>query len=190
MLGINDLKRGILFLWKGDPYEVLEADHLKMGRGGAVLQVKIRSLRTRNVLRETFRPSDKFEEAETIKEKMKFIYSHGGKSVFSKADDPSARFSIAEEILGDKKRFLSPKMEVEALKFDEKIINIALPVKVNLIVREAPPGIRGDTSSGGKKTVVLETGAEIDTPLFIQAGDIVRVNTEKGEYVERVKKAE
>lgn len=188
MLDINDLKRGTIFLWQGDPYEILEADHLKMGRGGAVLRAKIRNLRTRSVLRQTFHPSDKFEEADIVKEKVKFIYSHRGEHVFSEVQNPSVRFSLSEEIVGEKICFLRPNTEVEALKFGDKIINIALPVKVDLEVKEAPPAVKGDTAQGGKKSVSLETEMEIDVPFFIEAGDIIRVNTETGEYVERVKK--
>lgn len=188
MLSINDLKRGTLFIWQQDPYEVLEADHLKLGRGGAVLQAKIRNLRTRSVLRQTFHPSDDFEEADIVKEKIKFIYSHRGEYVFSEVNNPSARFTLPEGVIGSKKLFLKTNTEVEALKFNGEVINIVLPIKVDLEVLEAPPGVRGDTAQGGKKSVSLETGAEVDAPLFIGAGDVIRVNTETGEYVERVTK--
>lgn len=189
MLDINDLKRGTIFIYQGDPHEMLEADHLKMGRGGAVLQAKIRNLRTKNVLHQTFHPSDRFEEAETTKQKLKFIYSHRGEHIFSEIDNPSVRFSLRDTLVGDKIRFLKANMEVDAVKFDDNIIGIVLPVKVELRVKEAPPSIKGDTAQGGKKTVSLETGAEVQVPLFIESGDIIRVNTETEEYVERVEKA-
>ena len=188
MLGINDLKKGTIFIIQDDPYEILEADHLKMGRGSAVLQVKIRNLRTKNVLRQTFHPSDSFKEAEVTKEKVKFVYSHRGEHIFSEADNPSNRFSLPDEVVGDKIRFLKPNTEIYAVKFDDEVINIVLPVKVDLKVKDAPPSIRGDTAQGGKKIVSLETGAEVAAPLFIEAGDIIRVNTETGEYAERVSK--
>jgi len=188
MLDINDLKRGTIFIWRDDPYEVLEADHLKMGRGGAVLRTKVKNLATGNVLSQTFHPSDKFKEAEITKDKAKLIYSHRDQYMFQDAQNPAIRFSLTGDQVGEKAHFLKENTEVEVLKFDGKIINIALSVKVDLQVKEAPPSIRGDTAQGGKKVIVLETGAEVQAPLFVEAGDVVRVNTETGEYVERVSK--
>ena len=126
------------------------------------------------------------EEAEVEKVKLKFIYSHRGKFVFQKIDTPQ-RFELQEEVIGEKKDYLKEGLEVEGYFFEGKLISISLPPKVDLKVIEAPPGIKGDTKQGGTKTVVLETGKKINVPLFIEAGDIIRVNTEKGEYVERVK---
>ena len=108
--------------------------------------------------------------------------------MFCEVENPAIRFSLTADQVGEKSRFLKENMEVETVKFEGTIINIAIPIKVDLEVKEAPPSIRGDTSQGGKKTVVLESGAEVSTPLFIEAGDIIRVNTETGDYVERVTK--
>ena len=189
MLDINDLKKGIIFIFRDDPYEVLEADHLKMGRGGAVVQTKIRNLRNQNVLSQTFHPSDKFKNAEIQKDKVRLLFLHRDQYMFVDPANPAIRFSLTGEQVGDKSKFMKEGMEVDVLKFEGRIVNISLPIKMDLEVKEAPPNIKGDTAQGGKKTVVLETGAEVLAPLFVATGDTIRVNTETGEYVERVEKA-
>jgi len=188
MLDINDLKKGTIFIWRDDPYEVLEADHLKMGRGGAVVRAKIKNLRNQNVLSQTFHPSDKFEDAEITKDKAMLLFAHRDQYMFVDPANPEIRFSLTGEQVGDKSKFMKERMEVDVLKLEGRIINISLPIKVDLEVKEAPPSIKGDTAQGGKKTVVLETGAEVLAPLFVGVGDTIRVNTETGEYAERVEK--
>jgi len=185
-LDINEIQKGMIIEFNGQPYEVLEVKHLHLGRGGAVLQTKLKNLIEGNVIEKNFKPSDEIEEAEVEKVKLKFIYSHRGKFVFQKIEN-SQRFELQEEVIGEKKDYLKENLEVEGYFFEGKLISISLPPKVDLKVIEAPPGIKGDTKQGGTKTVVLETGKKINVPLFIKAGDIIRVNTEKGEYVERVK---
>ena len=188
MLTINNLKKGAIFMWRGEPYEVLKSSHSKMANEEAVMQVKIRNIRTKNVISTSFKHADKFEDVEISREKVKFIYSHRGEYVFCEANNPAARFSLTEDQVGDRGKFLKPNSEVEVVKFEDEIINIVLPIKIDFKVKEAPPGIRGDTAQGGKKTVVIETGAEVQAPLFINEGDVIRVNTDTGEYVERAEK--
>jgi elongation factor P len=186
MLSHNDLKKGTQFILDADPYEVLEYSFVYKGRGSSIVQTKIKDLLTGNVLSRTFHPGDQLEEAEIEKVNVKFVYSHREKFVFSEEKNPADRFELAKEIIGDSVVFLKQNQTVTGIKFKDKIINISLPVKVHLEVKEAPPGIRGDRAQGGTKIVTLETGAQINVPLFIEAGDIIEVNTEKGEYVRRV----
>ena len=105
---------------------------------------------------------------------------------FSEEENPQKRFELTEEQIGPATKFLKPNQIVKGIVFEEKIINIALPIKINLKVIEAPPGVKGDRSQSGTKQVVLETGAKINAPLFIKEGDIIEVNTETGEYVRRI----
>jgi elongation factor P len=105
---------------------------------------------------------------------------------FCEEKDPSKRFSFTEEQIGSGSKFLKPNEVMDGIVFNDKIINVVVPIKVQLKVTDAPPGIKGDTAQGGTKTVVLETGAEINAPLFIEAGDVIEINTESGEYVRRV----
>ncbi len=186
MLSINDLENGQFIILDGDPFEVLSVKHFHLGRGGANIQTKVRSLRTSKVFDRNFKPADKFEEAEIEKLKVYHIYSHRDEFWFSEIDNPKNRFSLPLEIIGNQKDFLKPNLEVTALKFRGQIINMELPIKVDYNVIEAPPGIKGNTAQGGTKPIIIETGAKVLVPLFIKEGDIIKVNTQTGEYVERV----
>lgn len=188
MLSINDLKNGFFIVINNDPYIVLSVKHLHMGRGGSSVQTKIRHLRTGQVFERNFKPADSFESADVEKIKAKFIYNHRDEYWFSN-NDIKGRFCLGRDIIGGSVDYLKPEMEITALKFKDKIINIELPIKADYKVKEAPPAIRGDTAQGGAKNVILETGVKIQTPLFINKGDIIRVNIYTGEYVERIEKA-
>lgn len=186
MLNYNDLKIGTVFKFKGDPYQVLKAAHLKMGRGSAVLQSKIKNLKNGNILEHNFKQADKFEEAEIEKKKANFLYTENDKCNFM--DENYEQFFINKNIIKEQLKFIKEGSTVQIIYFDSNPIGVEIPTKVNLEVTEAPPAVRGDTAQGSiTKLVKLETGAEINAPIFIKQGDIIRINTEKEEYVERVK---
>lgn len=185
---MNDLKKGTLFLLDGQPYVVVDAAHLMLGRGGSVLQTKIKNLMTGATVSRNFKQADKFEEADVQRKKFVFLYTHRGEYCFVEEKDKSKRVMLPEDEMGDQRNFLKPQTVVEAEFFNEKILRIILPIKMDLRVTEAPPSIKGNTAQGGTKTVTLETGATVQAPLFVNMGDIVRVNTESGEYVERMEK--
>lgn len=189
MLSINDLKTGTLILIDDIPYQVLEVSHLHMGRGGSSVQTKIRNLKTGQMFSRNFKPADTFEEADIVKNPLIFLYAHRGEYVFVEPDNPKNRFSLKENVIGENKKWLKPNTQVTALFLEEELINLSLPIKMDFKVIEAPPGIQGDRSNAGTKAVTIETGTVIQAPLFINTGDIIRVNTETGEYVERVEKA-
>ena len=186
MLAHNDLKKGIEFILEDQPYEVLDSSFVFKGRGSSVVPAKIKNLITGAIISRTFHPGEKFEEAEVEKIKAKFLYCHRDNFFFSQENDSHSRFNLLKSTIGESVIFLKENQIVEAIKFKEKIINVYLPIKVNLKVAEAPPGTKGDRAQSGNKIVVLETGAQINAPLFIKVGDIVEVNTDKGEYVRRV----
>jgi elongation factor P len=186
MLTHTDLKKGVRIILDGEPYEILEAKPLKIAQRQVVVQTKIRNLISGNVFERNFHQGDTFEEAELEKIEVKFLYSHRGKFCFCDLRNPAKRFELEEEKIGLGAKFLKPNLILNGLKFEGKIINVSLPIKVQLKVIEAPPGLKGDRAQGGTKTVTLETGAKINVPLFIKEGDIIEVNTETGEYVRRV----
>ena len=187
MLSYFELRKGVQFILEGQPYEVLDFKQIYKAQDVAVVKTKIKNLITGNVLERTFRQSDNFQEAELEKVEIKFLYSHRGKFYFSQIKNPQNRFQLAKEKIDNASQFLKPNQVVIGIEFQKEIINITLPIKVDLKVIEAPPGIRGDRAQGGSKTVTLETGAKINTPLFIEKGDIIEVNTETEEYVRRKK---
>lgn len=188
MLSYTDLTKGTIFVMDNEPYEVLEYAFLRMQQRRPTAQTKLRNLITGKVGTQTFQQSDSFGEAEIEKEPGIFIYSQRGEYWFHKKNDKSARFSLKEEILGDSAKFLKPNTEITAHKFKDKIIKVELPVKIDYLVKEAPPSYKGDTATGGSKTVILENGLAMNVPMFINEGDIIRVNTETGEYTERAEK--
>ncbi len=187
MLSYFDLRKGVKFVLEGQPYEVLEFQQIGKAQDMFVARTKIRNLVTGKVLDKNFHKDDAFEEAELDKIEVKFIYSHHGKFIFSEAKDSSKRFELNEEQIGPAAKFLKPIQPLTGIKFDDKIINIALPIKINLKVMEAPPGLKGDRAQAGTKPATLETGTKINVPLFVEEGDIIEVNTETGEYVRRIK---
>jgi len=188
MIDHTQIRRGVRMIIDNQPYEVLESMPLKKAQRRVVIQTRIKNLITGNVFDRNFHQGDIFEEAELKKFQAKFLYSHRDKFVFCQENNPSKRFELLKEQLGETVKFLKQNQTVEGLIFDDKIINISLPIKIQLAVKETPPGVKGDTAQGGTKIAILETGAEISVPLFIEEGDVIEINTEKSEYVRRLEK--
>jgi len=189
MLTYNDLRKGTIFALDGEPYEVLEYEFLRMQQRKPVAKTKILNLLNGKIVERNFHQNETFEEAEIDKETIKYIYSHRGEYWFTAKNDPSKRFVLTKSFLGAKAEFIKPNSEITAFKFNDKIIKIDIPIKMDLKVKETQPGIKGDTAQGGSKPAILETGAKVTVPLFVNVGDVVRVNTETGDYVERVEKS-
>ena len=187
-LGVNELKQKTFFIYEGQPYVVLETHHLKMQQRRPTVQVRMRNLINGKVLERNFAQSDVFDEADIERRKVKFLYNHREQYWFSYENDPAKRFQLTQELIGDSAKFLKPNTVLEAIEYNGEIVTIELPVKMEFKVVEAPPAIRGDTAQGGVKQVKIETGASLNVPLFINQDDIIRVNTETGEYTERVEK--
>ena len=188
MLGVNELKPKTFLIYEGQPYVVLETHHLKMQQRRPTVQVKMRNVVNAKILDRNFAQSDVFEEADITRTKVKFLYNHKDQYWFSYENEPSKRFLLTEDLIGEATKFLKPNTVLDAIEYNSKIINIELPVKMEFKIVEAPPAIRGDTAQGGVKQVKIETGAYINAPLFINQDDTIRINTETGEYVERVEK--
>ncbi|MBI2035284.1 MAG: elongation factor P [Candidatus Liptonbacteria bacterium] len=185
MLSYGDLKKGVVFVLEGDPWLVLDSGFLRMQQRKAVMQTKIKNLKTGKIVDRNFQASDSFEEAEIERQPAMFIYTSKGESWFHEKNDKSKRMSLKEDTLGDKVNFLKSNLEVIIIKFGEQVINVELPIKVEYEVVEAPPAVKGNTAQGGVKSVKIETGAFVNTPMFVETGDKIKVNTETGEYVER-----
>lgn len=186
MLTHTDLKKGVQIILEGQPYEILEANSLKKAQRRPVIQTRIKNLINGKVVEQNFHQGDTFQEAELSKLKVKFLYAHRDRYFFCEEENPSKRFDLSPEQVGPQVKFIKPNQSIETLTFEDKIINILIPIKVQLIVKEAPPGVQGDRAQGGNKTVILETGTAVDVPLFVEEGDIIEINTETGEYVRRV----
>jgi elongation factor P len=186
MLTHTDLKPGVQFIYEGQPWEVLEASMMKMAQRRPVIQSKIKNLINGRVQEKNFQQGDVFNEADLEKKDIKFLYQTKGQYFFCEINDPSKRFFFTEAQIGTQAKYLRPNEIVAGIVFEEKIITFKLPIKVQLKVKESAAGVKGDRAQAGTKSAILESGAEIQVPLFIEEGDIIEVNTETGEYVKRV----
>jgi len=186
MLNYFDLRKGVLFILDGQPHEVLEFQQIIKAQDATVIRTKVKNLLTGKIVDRTFHKGDSFEETESETAKVKFIYANRGKYMFCRADDPSERFELAEDKIGGGAKFLVPGTILDGVVYEDRVISVTLPIKAQLKVKEAAPGVKGNRSQSGTKAVVLETGATIQAPLFVEQGDILEINTETGEYSKRV----
>lgn len=184
MLNLPEVKVGTKIELDGEPYEVVYREHSKIGRGGAVLRTKLKNLRTGNVMSRTFQGSETLLEADLSLKKAQYLYNEE-KTFYFMDEESYEQFSLGKEQLGGIAKFLVEGTTVNVLVFNNKPINVELPIKINLKVVEAPPALRGNTADGGTKQVKLETGHSINVPLFIKEGDVIKVNTRDEKYVER-----
>ncbi len=191
MLAYNEIKERKYIILEGEPYEVLSSHVFRKQQRKPVNQTKLRNLITGGMRMDTFHVNDSVEEAELETKKVKFIFKKFNPREkrtefwFSDVETPN-RFEITETLIGDQQKYLKDGLEISALVFEEQIIGIKLPVKIEYKVIEAPPAVKGNSATGANKMIVLETGLAINAPLFVNAGDVVRINTETGEYGERV----
>jgi len=184
MLSLSEIKIGALLKIADEPYAVSKADHHEMGRGGAVLKTKLKNLLTGNVVEKTFQGNDKAEEAETETNQANYLYKTEIEACFMN-NESFEQFSLPLEQIGDKLKFLKESMDVDILYFQGNPASLKLPVKISLKVTSSPPGVKGNSAGNVTKAVQLETGAQINAPMFINEGDMVIVNTDTGEYVSR-----
>ncbi len=188
MLNYNEITAKKCIIYQGDPYEVIESHVARKQAMKPQNQTKLRNLMSGKILSVSFHAAEKVEEADIESKELKYLYTGKGESWFCDPKHPSDRFALKTGIMDGKEVFIKSDTLVTAMLFDEKVIGIKLPIKVELLVKEAAPAVRGNTISGGSKKVVLETGATINVPMFINEGDLLRINTETGEYAERVDK--
>ncbi len=188
LLEYNEITRKKYIVFENEPYEVLDSHVFRKQQRKPVNQVKMRHLIGGRVVEHSFHQSEKVEEAEIDSQPLKFIYASKGDFWFSEPNDPSKRISYKGEVIGDQAHYLKANAIVDLLTFNNQIVGFKMPIKVDLKVTDAPPAVKGDTAQGAVKQATLETGVTINVPLFINEGDVIRVNTESGEYVERADK--
>jgi len=190
LLEYNEVRERKIIVWEGQPYEVISSHVFRKQQRKPVNATKLKNLLTGRVAEISFASSEKVEEADIITRPATYLYTAKGEIWCCDIKDKSKRFSLKEEIVGEKIKFIKANTEIELIIFtdaddEELTIGVKLPIKVELKVTEAPPSIKGSTMTGGNKVVTLETGATVNVPLFINEGEIIRINTETGEYVER-----
>jgi len=183
----SDLRKGLKIEIDGDPYVVVQYEFLKPGKGKAFYKCRLKNLLTGVQFDRTFRSSDKFNEPNLEEHEMEYLYTDGEQYCFMNTTTYDQIF-LAPDQIGDSVDFLKENTVCNVLLFEGKPIGISLPIFVNLKVVKSDPWAKGDTASGSTKPVTLETGYEIQVPPFIEEGEIVRIDTRTGAYVERVKK--
>ncbi len=184
MLNFNEIKTGKVIKVNSEPFIIIKTDHHKMGRGGAVLKIKCRNLINGNILERTYQGAEKAEEAETETKKANFMYKDKDEAYFM--DNVSfEQFNLPLEEIGEPAQFLKDGVDVDVLYFESRPVSISLPIKMDFKVVSAPPGVKGNSAGNVNKQVEIETGAKINVPMFIDEGDMIRINTDTGEYVER-----
>lgn len=185
MLEYNEIVERKYIVLDGAPYEVIDSHVFRKQQRKPVNATKLKNLITGKVAEVSFHVSEKVEEAEISKKDAKFLYTNKGEYWFCEPQDPAKRFKLEEEMIGSGAKFLKPNSIVSVLVFDEKIIGVKLPIKVDLKVTEAHDTTKGNTAQGATKEVKVETGASVYVPMFIKEGEVIRINTETGDYVER-----
>jgi elongation factor P len=192
MLEYNEITEHKYIIFENEPFEVLASHVFRKQQRKPVNATKLRSLLTGRITEHSFHVSDKAEEADISKKEVKFLYKNKGEFWFSDVKDASKRFQLPQDMIGNASKFLKENTVVDAMLFDDgktedgKIIGLKLPIKMDLKVTEAHPAVKGNTAQGGSKMVTLESGAEIQVPMFIKEGDVIRVNTETGDYTDRL----
>jgi elongation factor P len=189
ILSYNEIVPKTVIEYENAPYEVLSSHVFRMQQRKPVNQTKLRHLISGRVIEISFHQNESVPEADISTMKALYLYTNRGESWFSEVGNPKNRFSFPEDAVHEKVQWLKQNAEVEMMVYKEKPATLKIPIKVELKVVEAPPAVKGDTATGGTKQVVLESGATVSTPLFINEGDILKINTDTGEYVERMEKA-
>lgn len=183
---MTDIKPGVVLLYNGEPYLVQWSNFMRMQQRKPVMQTKMKHLVSGKVIEYSFKPGETIESADLERIRVNFLYHDHEGSHFMENENYE-QFSFSDELLGTKAKFLKEGMEVQILKFNGNAINVDLPPKVEFKVTSAPPGVRGDSAQGSvMKECILENGLMVRTPLFVKEGDVVKVSTDTGEYVERV----
>jgi elongation factor P len=186
LISTADFRRGLKIQYKGGPCEIVEFQHVKMGRSGAIVRTKLKNLLTGAVLEDTFRSGEKFEPPELQEKEMQYLYEQDGMHYFMDMESYD-QVPITGEQFGEARKYVKENDSVRVLRLKGAPIAVLTPMFVELEVVETDPGFKGDTASGGNKPARLETGAVVKVPFHIEIGDVIKVDTRTSEYIERVK---
>jgi elongation factor P len=185
MIDVNELRKGVTFTMDGELYKVIDYQHYKPGRGKAVIRTKLRNLRTGSTIDKTFTSGERVQDIRLDRQTVQYLYTDGDFYYFMDVET-FEQFPLPDALLEDAKPYLVENMEIELSSYEGERLDVDLPITVDLSVVEAPPGFAGDTAQGATKEVTLETGLKLNVPLFIEEGDVLRIDTRDGRYVTRV----
>ncbi len=186
MISTVDFRNGVRLMVEGDPFYIVEFQHVKPGKGGAFVRTKLKSYLTGNVLDRTFRSGERFEEPKLEEREMQFLYATDDDYTFMD-NESYEQLTFAKKTLGENADLIKENMIVKILVYEHRPIDVELPNFIELKVVDADPGVRGDTASGGTKPATVETGAIIKVPLYLEVGTVIKIDTRTRSYVERVR---
>jgi elongation factor P len=189
VLSYNEILTKKVIIFNDEPCLVVDHHVFRKQQRKPVNITKLKGLISGRMIENTFHVNETADEADLEKQSITYIYESKGEYWFHNTGKPSERFTLSEDIVGSQVKFLKPKSEIDAVVYDEKVIGVNIPIKVELKVTEAMDAVKGNSSSGAQKEVTLETGTKVMVPMFINEGDIIAINTETGDYSERVEKA-
>lgn len=184
MVVAGDFKNGITFDMDGNVMQVVEFQHVKPGKGAAFVRTKLKNVISGAVIEKTFNPTDKFENAIVERKKMQYLYNDGELYYFMD-NETFEQIPLNADKLGDNFRFVKENMDCTVVSYKGNVFSVEPPIFVELEVTDTEPGFKGDTATGATKPATLETGAQIKVPLFIDIGNVLRIDTRTGEYLER-----
>ncbi|RMG14511.1 MAG: elongation factor P [Deltaproteobacteria bacterium] len=185
MLSTTDFRKNLKLMIDGQPCVIIDFQHVKPGKGGAFVRTKWRNLITGNVQERNFRSGEKFEKPDLEEKTMEYLYNEGDKYYFMDTSTYEQTF-VTKDTLGNAVNFLKENIQADILFFEGKVIGVDLPNTVELKVVKCDPAVKGDTVTGATKPATLETGYTVNVPLFINEGDVLKIDTRTGEYLERV----
>jgi len=185
MIDVNELRRGVTFTMDGELYKVIEYQHYKPGRGNAIIRTKLRNLRSGTTIQQNFTSGDRVEDIRVERRGVQYLYTDGDLYYFMDTETYE-QTALGAAVLGDQDRYLKEGMKLVLSMYEGEALDVELPTTVEMEVVEAEMAIAGDTATGAMKKVTLDTGLEVQVPLFVERGDVIRVDTRTGEYVTRV----
>ena len=185
MIDVTNLRKGVTFELDNEIFKVLDYQHIKVARGGATIRVKVRNVRSGATLEKTFNSGDRVQDIRLERREVQYLYPDGDLYYFMDTETYEQP-ALSADMLGDAINYLSDGQTVMLLTYDGETIDVELPVTVELKVVDAEPGYAGDTAQGATKEVTVSTGIKLQTPLFVEVGDVIRIDTRDGSYVTRV----
>lgn len=186
MISTSDFRKGAKIEYKGAPHEIIDFQHHKMGRGGAIVRTKLKNLKTGSIFDDSFKGGEKFEAPDLEEKSMQYLYKEGDLFYFMDNENYE-QFPLNSDQLGDARKFLKDNMEVKILSYKGSPLTVEVPMFVELAIVKTDPGFKGDTASGGSKPAVLESGVTVKVPFHLNEGDVIKIDTRTSEYIERVK---
>lgn len=185
MVSAGDFRNGLTVEIEGNVYQVIEFQHVKPGKGAAFVRTKLKNIKSSGVIEKSFRPTEKFPQAHIERKEMQYLYSDGEFYNFMDTETFD-QIALSQDQVGDSLKFVKENEMVKILSHNKEVFAIEPPISVELEVTETEPGFKGDTATGGNKPAIVETGAKINVPLFVEIGNIIQIDTRTGEYLKRV----